>query len=197
MTITGGCRCGAVRYTIEAEPLFARHCWYRDCQYIGAGSGTVNVFFASEKVSIEGALTDYTSHADSGTRTRYAARPCSRRPTRASTISASAPARSTSHISASRKSPSGPRARRAGPASILICRASLRAARRPQRACTSAVTRTGDLHRQRSLVTHMGHLAQQPRPRTLPLLSNALAGPPGLHWVSNLGEINYASLQGL
>ena len=31
------------------------------------GLGTVNVFFASEKVSIEGALTDYTSHADSGT----------------------------------------------------------------------------------------------------------------------------------
>jgi len=67
MTITGGCRCGAVRYTIEAEPLFARHCWCRDCQYIGAGSGTVNVFFASEKVAIKGALTDYTGHADSGT----------------------------------------------------------------------------------------------------------------------------------
>jgi hypothetical protein len=67
MTITGGCRCGAVRYSIEAEPLFARHCWCRDCQYIGAGSGTVNVFFASEKVAIEGALTDYTSRADSGT----------------------------------------------------------------------------------------------------------------------------------
>jgi hypothetical protein len=67
MTITGGCRCGAVRYRIEAEPLFARHCWCRDCQYIGAGSGTVNVFFASEAVAIEGALIDYTSHADSGT----------------------------------------------------------------------------------------------------------------------------------
>ena len=57
----------AVRYSIEAEPLFARHCWCRDCQYIGAGSGTVNVFFASDKVTIEGALTDHTSHADSGT----------------------------------------------------------------------------------------------------------------------------------
>ena len=67
MTITGGCRCGAVRYSIEAEPLFARHCWCRDCQYIGAGSGTVNVFFASDKVTIEGALTDHTSHVDSGT----------------------------------------------------------------------------------------------------------------------------------
>jgi hypothetical protein len=67
MTITGGCRCGAVRYTIEAEPLFARHCWCRDCQYIGAGSGTVNVFFPSDKVRIEGVLADYVSNADSGT----------------------------------------------------------------------------------------------------------------------------------
>ena len=37
MTITGGCRCGSVRYRIEAELPFARHCWCRDCQYIGAG----------------------------------------------------------------------------------------------------------------------------------------------------------------
>jgi hypothetical protein len=67
MTITGGCRCGAVRYTIEAEPLFSRHCWCRDCQYFGAGSGTVNVFFPSEAVAVEGTLADYPSHADSGT----------------------------------------------------------------------------------------------------------------------------------
>ena len=41
MTITGGCRCGAVRYRIEAETITTRHCWCRDCQFIGAGSGTV------------------------------------------------------------------------------------------------------------------------------------------------------------
>jgi len=66
MTITGGCRCGAVRYSVEAEPITARHCWCRDCQYIGAGSGTVNVFFRSEAVKVEGALSDYTSRAASG-----------------------------------------------------------------------------------------------------------------------------------
>ena len=66
MTITGGCLCGAVRYSIEAEPKFIRHCWCRDCQYIGAGAGTVNVFFATEAVKVEGALADYASVAASG-----------------------------------------------------------------------------------------------------------------------------------
>jgi hypothetical protein len=67
MSITGGCRCGAVRYEIEAEPLFSRHCWCRDCQYVGAGSGTVNVFFPSEAVKLKGELTDFQSRANSGT----------------------------------------------------------------------------------------------------------------------------------
>jgi len=66
MTITGGCRCRAVRYSIEAEAITTRHCWCRDCQYIGAGSGTVNVFFPSNTVKVEGALSDYTNHAVSG-----------------------------------------------------------------------------------------------------------------------------------
>ena len=66
MTLTGGCRCGAIRYSIEAEPITARHCWCRDCQYIGAGSGTVNVFFPSDAVKVEGALADYTNKAASG-----------------------------------------------------------------------------------------------------------------------------------
>ena len=49
-----------------AEPKFIRHCWCRDCQYIGAGAGTVNVFFATEAVKVEGALADYASPAASG-----------------------------------------------------------------------------------------------------------------------------------
>ena len=57
MSITGGCRCGAVRYKIDGDRITARHCWCRDCQYIGAGSGTVNVFFPSEAVKVEGALS--------------------------------------------------------------------------------------------------------------------------------------------
>jgi hypothetical protein len=36
------------------------------CQYIGAGSGTVNVCFPSVAASIHGVLGDYVSTADSG-----------------------------------------------------------------------------------------------------------------------------------
>jgi hypothetical protein len=64
--ITGGCLCKAVRYTIAAEPVVTRICWCRECQYWGSGSSTVNVCFPSAAVSVEGALSDYTSLAASG-----------------------------------------------------------------------------------------------------------------------------------
>jgi hypothetical protein len=66
MAISGGCLCGAVRYRIEAEPIAARTCWCRVCQFIGAGSATVNVAFPSEAFNIEGTLSDFASKADSG-----------------------------------------------------------------------------------------------------------------------------------
>lgn len=64
--ITGGCLCGAVRFTANAEPIVARQCWCRDCQYWGAGSSTVNVAFRSEAVAITGKLSTFTSQAASG-----------------------------------------------------------------------------------------------------------------------------------
>ena len=66
MSITGGCLCGAVRYTITAPPITVRTCWCRLCQKIGAGSATVNAMFATEAVTVEGELSDYESVADSG-----------------------------------------------------------------------------------------------------------------------------------
>jgi hypothetical protein len=63
---TGGCRCAAVRYRAAAEPITTRVCWCRDCQYFGAGSGTVNVVFLKSCVAISGALSSYTSIAASG-----------------------------------------------------------------------------------------------------------------------------------
>jgi hypothetical protein len=64
--ITGGCLCGAVRYRITAPPMVTRVCWCRLCQYLGSGSGTVNVCFPSAAVSVEGELRDFACLADSG-----------------------------------------------------------------------------------------------------------------------------------
>ena len=66
MAIEGGCLCKAVRYRIDAEPIAARQCWCRDCQYLAAGGATVNVVFPSQAVSVMGELADFVSKADSG-----------------------------------------------------------------------------------------------------------------------------------
>jgi hypothetical protein len=64
--ITGGCLCQAVRYQSTEPPLGARICWCRLCQYLGAGSATVNVGFPVSGFAITGEATDYPSTADSG-----------------------------------------------------------------------------------------------------------------------------------
>lgn len=66
--MSGGCLCGAVRYKITAAPIVTRACWCRLCQFIGAGSNTVNVCFPSDAIEIAGELRDFASIADSGNR---------------------------------------------------------------------------------------------------------------------------------
>ena len=66
MEITGGCLCKAVRYRVTAPPIVTRVCWCRLCQYVGAGSGTVNTCFPTQAMTIDGELRDYRSMADSG-----------------------------------------------------------------------------------------------------------------------------------
>lgn len=66
MQITGGCLCGSVRFWITAAPIITRACWCRLCQYLGAGSNTVNVCFPRSAMVIEGETRDYQSIADSG-----------------------------------------------------------------------------------------------------------------------------------
>lgn len=66
MTIGAGCLCGAVRMEIDAEPMAARTCWCRLCQYLGGGTASVNVCFPSDAVKIVGEVRYYESVADSG-----------------------------------------------------------------------------------------------------------------------------------
>jgi hypothetical protein len=66
MEITGGCLCKAVRYKATAAPVAARACWCRVCQYIGAGSGTVNAIFKRDTMTITGEMKQLDLIADSG-----------------------------------------------------------------------------------------------------------------------------------
>jgi hypothetical protein len=66
MAHVGGCLCGQVRFSIEAEPIGARMCWCRDCQRIASGSATVNVLFPEEAVRFTGEITAIERTADSG-----------------------------------------------------------------------------------------------------------------------------------
>ncbi|HEX9474986.1 MAG TPA: GFA family protein [Steroidobacteraceae bacterium] len=66
MSIQGGCLCRAVRYESTADPKMTRVCWCRVCQYVGAGNGTVNVFFPADTLNVRGETRSYRSVADSG-----------------------------------------------------------------------------------------------------------------------------------
>jgi hypothetical protein len=66
MLITGGCLCRAIRYEMSAAPIVTRVCWCRVCQFIGAGSGTVNTCFPSAALTLHGEPRVYQSVADSG-----------------------------------------------------------------------------------------------------------------------------------
>jgi hypothetical protein len=66
MSITGKCLCGAVRWESSEPPIVTRVCWCRDCQYTGAGSGTVNAAFKTATFTVTGKTTDYQSVASSG-----------------------------------------------------------------------------------------------------------------------------------
>lgn len=63
---TGGCACGAIRYSIEGEPLFSNHCQCRDCQReSGSGHGSYATF-ARAGVTLTGNARHWDMVADSG-----------------------------------------------------------------------------------------------------------------------------------
>lgn len=68
MVRSGGCRCGAVRYTLSAEPVATRLCWCRDCQYWALGNAAVNIMVPRAAVEVTGTPRHFESVADSGNR---------------------------------------------------------------------------------------------------------------------------------
>ena len=65
-TFTGGCLCGAVRYTIAADALFSGKCYCEECRKL-SGSGHNAVYAVPETaVKLTGKLTEYTRPGGSG-----------------------------------------------------------------------------------------------------------------------------------
>lgn len=64
--LPGRCACGAVRYTLAEPPVAVRICWCRECQYIAAGNGSVNLRVRRAAISMSGPLRGWETTAASG-----------------------------------------------------------------------------------------------------------------------------------
>ena len=63
----GGCRCGAIRYEVTAEPVVTVECHCRDCQYSsGTGHSIAVLVPASAFRLLQGATNIHTTTAESG-----------------------------------------------------------------------------------------------------------------------------------
>jgi hypothetical protein len=64
---TGGCACGAVRYSTQHTPSFQNHCQCRDCQRrSGTGHGSYLTFPARAEMEIQGEVTHWKVAGDNG-----------------------------------------------------------------------------------------------------------------------------------
>lgn len=66
MTMTGGCLCGAVRYTIEGDPLLSAVCHCRNCQKQAGSAMSVLIGVRDTQMEITGTLTTYQDTGESG-----------------------------------------------------------------------------------------------------------------------------------
>jgi hypothetical protein len=65
-TITGGCLCGAVRYTAEADPTSATVCHCTDCRKFTGSAFAALVLVPKEALTISGTLKTFSSLGGSG-----------------------------------------------------------------------------------------------------------------------------------
>ena len=66
MKIEGGCLCGKVRYSADAEPAFVGVCHCKNCQKgLGAAFATV-VALPKPAVNVQGSLKTFTDRGDTG-----------------------------------------------------------------------------------------------------------------------------------
>lgn len=64
--IEGGCLCGSVRYSADAEPKFVGVCHCADCQHFTGSAFATVIGVPSSALKITGALKTYSKRGDSG-----------------------------------------------------------------------------------------------------------------------------------
>jgi hypothetical protein len=65
-TITGGCLCGKIRYSANAEPAFVGLCHCHDCQKFTGSAFAAVIGLPKSAVTVTGALKGFTKQGDSG-----------------------------------------------------------------------------------------------------------------------------------
>lgn len=65
--IEGGCRCGGIRYSCDAEPAFQGECYCKECQVATGSSSTVIMAVPSQTLTVTGnTLKTYDDKGGSG-----------------------------------------------------------------------------------------------------------------------------------
>jgi len=66
MKIEGGCLCGKVRYSADAEPIFVGLCHCANCQKGSGAAFNIVVALPTPAFSVQGATRTFAGHGDSG-----------------------------------------------------------------------------------------------------------------------------------
>lgn len=64
--ISGRCLCGEVRYEGQAEPLASIKCYCTDCRRLSGTAHAAHLLVQADSIRIEGEVSGYDHHADSG-----------------------------------------------------------------------------------------------------------------------------------
>jgi len=77
LPLSGSCQCGAVTYSISADPLFTYACHCHSCQQRTGSAFSLGMVVLTESLALQGALTPWSRvSAEGNINTRYSCASC-------------------------------------------------------------------------------------------------------------------------